>query len=98
MPELYAVSLQRLHPGLCVFSYMLVGCCVCCASAGSSPEFVFLHLAGSSRESCLIPTLLLRAVSEMKAFFDLQVIDDSLCVIFVCLLFILLLHSFTLQR
>jgi hypothetical protein len=40
---------------------------------GSLPEFVFLHLAGSSRESSHISTLLLRAVTEIKAFFGLQV-------------------------
>ena len=40
-------------------------------------RFVFLHLAGSSRESSLISTLLLRAVSEMKAFFGLQVPKPS---------------------
>jgi hypothetical protein len=41
--------------------------------AGSLPEFVFLHLAGSSRESSAISTLLLRVVTELKAFFGLQV-------------------------
>ncbi len=40
---------------------------------GSIPEFVFLHLAASSRESSLISTLLLRAVTEIKSFFGLQV-------------------------
>ena len=47
---------------------------------GASPELVFLHLAGASRESNLVSTLLLRAVSEMKAFFGLQVcagVDES---------------------
>lgn len=42
-------------------------------TTGSSPELVFLHLSGASRESNKVSTLLLRAVSELKAFFGLQV-------------------------
>ena len=40
---------------------------------GSPPEMVFLHLSGASRESNLVSTVLLRVVTELKAFFGLQV-------------------------
>jgi hypothetical protein len=47
-------------------------------TTGSSPELVFLHLSGASRESNKVSTLLLRAVSELKAFFGLQVTSSRL--------------------
>lgn len=42
------------------------------ASSSSSNEFVFMHVAGCSRDSTTVSNLLFRIVIEVKQFFGLQ--------------------------
>lgn len=46
--------------------------CLFICFSGVQPELVFHHVVGASRESNTVSTLLLRIVSELKAYFGLQ--------------------------